>query len=176
MTDSITIRDVEAGDAPALDTLYPDAFPDEDLLPLVHALAGDPSVVASLVAAIGPEVVGHALFTRCGIEGSPTAAALLGPVAVATARQRQGVGSALVRTGLERMATAGVEQVFVLGDPAYYGRFGFTPDTRVAPPYPLPAEWARAWQSQPVGSASAAVAGTLVVFGPWRDPVLWSAP
>lgn len=175
MTDSITIRDVEAGDAPALDTLYPDAFPDEDLLPLVHALEDDPSVIASLVATIGSCVAGHVLFTRCGLVDSPATMALLAPLAVAPAWQRQGVGSALVRKGLGRMAAAGVDRVFVLGDPAYYGRLGFTPETQVAPPYPLPAEWGDAWQSQPVGTTPGVdAAGTLAVGGPWRDPALWA--
>ena len=174
MTDTLSIRDIEPADGAAIDALYPAAFPDEDLLPLIHSLAGDPSVLASLVATVGGSIVGHVLFTRCGLVDSQANMALLAPLAVAPAWQRQGVGSALVRQGFERMAAAGVDQVFVLGDPPYYGRFGFTADKRVAPPYPLPPEWEGAWQSQLVGPATAAATGTLVMSGPWRDPALWA--
>ena len=50
----------------------------------------------------------------------------LAPMAVAPARQRAGIGSALVRDGLARCRRQGVEAVFVVGHPAYYPRFGFS--------------------------------------------------
>ena len=92
-------------------------------------------------------VVGHVIFTRCGIGEGSNDAALLAPLAVAPDRQRQGIGSAIVQAGLQRLPTIGVDQVYVLGDPAYYGRLGFRPEVGVTPPYPLPAEWQEAWQS-----------------------------
>ena len=64
--------------------------------------------------------------------------------------------------------------VCVLGDPAYYGRFGFEPDDRVAPPYPLPQEWRSAWQSLSLCGNDRPARGTLSVPPPWRQPALWA--
>ena len=49
----------------------------------------------------------------------------LAPVAVHPSFQKQGIGSALIREGLDRAKKDRWRCVFVLGDPAYYGRFGF---------------------------------------------------
>ncbi len=166
---TLDVRESTPDDASAIDALYPAAFPDEDLLPLVRALLADPDVVLSLVATVDGELAGHCLFTRCAV--GDTQAALLGPLAVAPARQRQGAGSALVNRGLERLQNGGVSIVLVLGDPHYYSRFGFAADARVEPPFPLPAEWREAWQS--VTTAAPAPAGKLAVPAPWQQPDLW---
>jgi putative acetyltransferase len=79
-----------------------------------------------------------------------------------------------VRAGLERMRGAGVARALVLGDPAYYGRFGFAPDRAIAPPYELPAAWQDAWQSLALDDDAPPLAGTLTVPPPWRHPALWS--
>jgi putative acetyltransferase len=55
--------------------------------------------------------------------------AALAPLAVRPGLQRAGVGSALVRTGLQSIPEFGAHGVLVLGDPAYYGRFGFSAET-----------------------------------------------
>jgi putative acetyltransferase len=60
----------------------------------------------------------------------------LAPVAVLPERQRQGVGSALVEAGLAEARAAGIDIVFLLGEPEYYGRFGFEP--LVAQPFASP--------------------------------------
>jgi putative acetyltransferase len=54
----------------------------------------------------------------------------LGPMAVRPAWQRQGIGSQLVREGLEECWRSGYEAVVVLGHPEYYPRFGFVPASR----------------------------------------------
>ena len=82
MMDKPSVRESGLGDAASIDALYPRAFPDEELRPLVHALATDPQIVLSLVATIDDAIVGHGMFTRCGVSGSDAGAALLGPVAV----------------------------------------------------------------------------------------------
>lgn len=170
MTDNPDIRRGKSSDLEALERLYPAAFPDEDLLPLVRALLDAPSVL-SVVACDGRVLIGHATFTRCTVAGLPVA--LLGPVAVAPARQGQGLGGALIRQGFDELGQEGIAQVMVLGDPAYYGRFGFIADSAVQAPYPLPKDWAPAWQSLPLGDGPAAQ-GVLEVPEPWRDPALWS--
>lgn len=173
------IREAGAADAAAIAALYPRAFPQEDLLPLVRALEKEPFGVLALVASIDDRVAGHAIFTRCRIDPGAGSAALIGPLAVDPACQGQGAGAGLVREGLARLGKSGVGRVFVLGDPAYYRRFGFRMDTNVAPPYSLPQEWAEAWQSLalPQGALDDGAPespGTLHVPAPWRQPRLWA--
>jgi predicted N-acetyltransferase YhbS len=67
--------------------------------------------------------VGHAQFSRAWVGESPVA--LLGPIGVHPESQRRGIGSALVRAGLGEAGRRGEPAVILLGDPAYYGRFGF---------------------------------------------------
>jgi putative acetyltransferase len=83
----------------------------------------------SLVAVDAGEVVGHVMFTRCLLDAPRrlVEVQVLSPLAVAPPHRRQGVGSALVRHGLSAMAARQVPLVFLEGDPAYYGRFGFLP-------------------------------------------------
>jgi putative acetyltransferase len=172
--ETIEIRESVPGDLAAIEVLYPDAFPDEDLLPLVRELLQDASVAFSLVGIIGSSLVGHIVFTRCSVAGGSDKVALLGPLAVTPAWQRQGIGSAIVRAGLQRLENAGATHVYVLGDPAYYGRLGFVPEARVAPPYPLPPAWRGAWQSMSLRSAERSRQGKLCVPQPWLQPALWA--
>lgn len=173
MSVPLEIRASGHQDAAALESLYPEAFPDEDLLPLVRDLASDAAVAVSLVGTIDTRIVGHAIFTRCGVVGNDLDAALLGPLAVAPAWQKRGIGRAIVRAGLRRLDEARVDRVFVLGDPAYYRRLGFRPESSVEPPFPLPAEWAGAWQSQSLRATARPCKGKLSVPRQWLRPALW---
>ncbi len=174
MIGELEIRESRANDVSSIEKLYPDAFPDEDLLPLVRELQREGSGTVSLVGIADRVLVGHVVFTTCSIVGRPEKVALLGPLAVAPAWQRQGVGNAIVRAGLQRMENAGAVQVYVLGDPAYYRRFGFEPDDGVAPPYPLPEEWRSAWQSLSLSGNKPHLCGKLSVPQPWRRQALWA--
>lgn len=173
MSDEIQIRESWPGDAADIELLYPEAFPEEDLLPVVRELLADPVAVTSLVATIDRRIAGHVIFTACGVEGGSVRASMLGPLGVVPSRQKQGIGSAIVNAGLERLEDAGVGLVCVLGDPAYYSRFGFLPESDVAPPYPLPEEWVGAWQSLRLGTDRRPCAGKLLVPDPWLKPELW---
>lgn len=170
-SNALQIRESKPDELEGLDGLYCAAFPGEDLLPLVRALLQDVPGVLSLVATIDSAVVGHIVFTPCRIADGPQNVALLGPVAVAPGRQRQGIGTALILAGHERLARAGVARIFTLGDPAYYGRHGFAPETLVAPPYPLPQEWRTGWQS--IRLKETDLEGVLEVPAPWRRSALW---
>ncbi len=174
MSDQLEIRESVQADIAAIGSLYPDAFPDEDLLPLVRDLLHDAAVAVSLVGAVNSQIVGHGVFTKCGVVGSDVESALLGPLAVAPAWQRRGVGSAIVRAGLQRLKDAGVALVCVLGDPAYYGRLGFVPETLVEPPYRLLTEWRGAWQSQYLVDVMVPYTGKLAVPPQWLRPALWA--
>ena len=174
MREKLEIREGSPSDLAAIEKLYPDAFPDEDLLPLVRELLQEPPIVLSLVGIIDRSLVGHVIFTTCGVARGTDKVALLGPLAVARAWQRQGIGSAIVHAGLQRLENAGVTQVYVLGDPAYYGRLGFVPEAGVEPPYPLPAEWRGAWQRISLSSAEPPRRGKLSLPKPWLQPSLWA--
>jgi putative acetyltransferase len=83
----------------------------------------------SLVAKVDSEVVGHVMFSYTTIETSSGSVveASLGPIAVLPERQGAGIGSSLVREGLAACVKLGYGAVFLLGNPAYYRRFGFRP-------------------------------------------------
>ncbi|WP_349368052.1 GNAT family N-acetyltransferase [Salinarimonas sp.] len=179
-----SIRAASPADEPALARLYAAAFPEEDLFPIVKALSGLGDVVLSLVATADergggqPEgtrapILGHVAFSRCGVDGRAAPLALLAPLCAAPEAQRGGIGSALVREGFRRLEEAGVRRVLVLGDPGYYGRFGFTPETAIAPPYDLPEAWRAAWQGASLGDGPAPPPGRLTPPGPWMRPALW---
>ena len=174
MLEKAAIREGLPTDTVAIERLYSEAFPDEDLLPLVRDLHGELSGVRSFIAHADEAVLGHVVFTTCGVAGQTVKGALLGPLAVAPAQQRRGIGTAIVRAGLHHLEIAGTTQVFVLGDPAYYGRFGFEPDDHVTPPYPLPEAWHGAWQSLGLRNVDPPLHGDLLVPQPWRQPALWA--
>ncbi|SRR5258706_13548864 len=120
-----TIRRETPDDADPVRRVNELAFGRPQEAALVDALRGSVDAV-SLVAVVGDHVVGHVLFTSVRIEGSQgTTAVGLGPMAVLPEHQRQGVGSALVRAGLDVCRRLGHAVVVVLGHPAYYQRFGF---------------------------------------------------
>jgi putative acetyltransferase len=98
---------------------------------LVDALREQAEPIVSLVAEDGEAVVGHILFSPVTLLTHPDLKVMgLAPMAVAPARQRQGIGSALVHEGLERCRRLGFGAVIVLGHAEYYPRFGFTPASR----------------------------------------------
>jgi len=175
MTDKLEIRKSLPGDANRIEQLYLDAFPDEDLLSLVSELQDLEQSVISLVGLRENEIVGHIIFTICRVEGEKDKVALLGPLAVTPILQKQGIGSALVQTGFKQMRNSKIGYVFVLGDPAYYNRFGFKAEDKVATPYPLPTEWRGAWQSIKLCDAEAPHEGKLIVPEPWRQIALWTS-
>jgi putative acetyltransferase len=100
-----------------------------DLCERVLAAGG---VILSLVALDEGQVVGHVLFTPVTLESGEQRMQIagLGPVAVLPERQREGIGSQLIRAGLEAVRQQGWPAAVVLGHPGYYPRFGFEPARR----------------------------------------------
>ena len=95
---------------------------------LVETLREEAARFLSLVAEENGRVIGHILFTPVEIVSATQVSAMgLAPMAVDPPSQRRGVGSALVRAGLDACRNAGVKVVIVLGHPEYYPRFGFRP-------------------------------------------------
>lgn len=110
-------------DIAPIDRLTRAAFGGPDEAELIAQLRTQGDLALSLVARLGRTVLGHVAFSPLS---APMKAWALAPVSVRTACRRQGIGAALIRAGLETARAQGVEAVLVLGDPAYYGRFGFS--------------------------------------------------
>ncbi|MFB4279315.1 MULTISPECIES: GNAT family N-acetyltransferase [unclassified Nonomuraea] len=125
MSLSWVTRPEEERDVPAIRGINLAAFATSLEADLVDALRKDPAWLPglSIVAEHDGVVAGHALFTRCHVDGAPALA--LAPCAVLPARQRQGAGSAAIIAGLDAARDRGESLVLVAGHPAYYPRFGF---------------------------------------------------
>jgi putative acetyltransferase len=95
---------------------------------LVDALVGGGDVIMELVAEDDGQVVGHILFSRLFVarDGKNFPAVALAPLAVEPAFHGTGIGGALIREAHVRLKAADEKLSVVLGDPAYYGRFGYT--------------------------------------------------
>lgn len=132
------IRDATRADAVAISALHNAAFGGGAEARLVAALEADGDTIVSLVTEIEGAIVGHVLYSRMTVEadGKILPAAGLAPVGVFPHYQRLGLGSMLIRDGLARLSSLGIRIVFVLGDPAYYERFGFS--ANLAAPYASP--------------------------------------
>ncbi len=95
---------------------------------LVDVLRRNARPYLGLVAISKDGLIGHLLFTPVHCESQPEARLLgLAPMAVLPPFQRQGIGTRLLRGGLSAARDTGARAALVLGDPAFYGRFGFTP-------------------------------------------------
>lgn len=92
---------------------------------IVEALRAAGALAVSLVAEVDGEVVGHVAFSPGGIGESVSGWYVLGPVAVLPAYQGEGIGRALVAAGLEALRSRGARGCVLVGDPAFYTRFGF---------------------------------------------------
>ncbi len=122
------IRGERSEDYPAIRRVHTLAFGRIYEGMLVDALRGAASYI-SLVAVVDEQIVGHIFLSPVSIESveGESIAFGLGPMAVLPEYQRQGIGSQLVRQGLEECLRIGQFVVLVLGHPKYYPRFGFVP-------------------------------------------------
>lgn len=120
------IRAEEQRDWVATHTVNVAAFGRPAEADLVDALRNQVQPIVSLIAEDNGSLVGHIMFTPVCLSGQSALKIMgLAPL-VAPEHQRKGVGSALVRAGLERCAQLGIGAVVVLGHPGYYHRFGFS--------------------------------------------------
>jgi len=119
------IRYAKSTDHAAIADVVSAAFGRGDEAELVARLREGGDALFELVAMEDGVVAGHVLFSRLWVDDTRLYAALA-PLAVAPARQGSGLGSALVRAGIESARDFGCHGVLVLGEPAYYGRFGFS--------------------------------------------------
>jgi putative acetyltransferase len=129
----VTFRLEQQGDAEQVRDLLVASFPASVEADLVDNLRRDRHIVLSLAAEDQGVVVGYIAFSRLKVEGgeAPFNAVALAPIAVYTEYQQQGIATRLVREGHACLAALGETLSVVLGDPAYYGRFGYS-NRRVA--------------------------------------------
>jgi putative acetyltransferase len=138
----VRIRPEEAGDHAGVRAVNVAAFETPAEADLVGALRAQARPLVSLVADEDGAIVGHIMFSPVTLPGHPFALMGLAPMAVTPARQRGGIGSALVRAGLEACRRLPAGAVVVVGHPEYYPRFSFAPGVRsgLACAYDVPAE------------------------------------
>jgi putative acetyltransferase len=128
----IVIRPEKPEDIVAVRAVNEAAFGRPAEVGLVDALRRNGRAVVSLVAEVEGEITGHILFSQVTLEsqGGSLTGIGLAPMAVIPAMQNRGIGSMLVRAGLDGCREAGYGFAVVLGHPEYYPRFGFAPASR----------------------------------------------
>ena len=123
------IRPEKSEDVVPIHHVHSAAFPTDAEARLVDSLRASEKLSVSLVAELDGVTVGHIAFSPVSLQASDSNVLLgvgLAPVAVHPTHQRQGVGSRLIRAGLAKCKTIGCPLCVVLGEPAYYTRFGFS--------------------------------------------------
>lgn len=135
------IREEAPDDAMAVDDVIRAAFRDHPFSQqtehlMVRGLRDAGALSLSLVATLEGRVMASLAFSCVTIDGVDAAWWGLGPVSVMPPYRRAGIGSALIRSGLRRLTERGVHGCVVLGDPAYYGRFGFAAQPGLVYPGP----------------------------------------
>lgn len=167
-------------DVPDILCIHQQAFGQDIEADLVQAMLQDPSAepLFSLLAFEDEKPVGHVLFSRVVLTDpqSIVTASILSPLAVVPEAQKRGIGGGLIRAGLQTLAEAETGLVFVLGDPGYYSRFGFTPASRhgLRAPHPVPPEHADAWMVLALRpDLVGAVRGNVVCCDELGKPEFW---
>ncbi len=119
------IRAERASDREAIFSVNARAFETDLEARLVDVLRERDAVAVSLVAELDGAIAGHILISPVSVGDREFVA--LAPLAVTPEHQRIGIGSALVRAGIDACRERGDAAIFVLGHAKYYPRFGFVP-------------------------------------------------
>lgn len=135
---ALALRDEAPGDADAIRSLITAAFRDAAHASgtearIVNALRAADALALSLVAEGSEGILGHVAASPVGI-GEARGWFGIAPLAVRPDRQAQGIGTALMKAALARLRAQGAEGAVLVGDPAYYARFGFAADPGITVP------------------------------------------
>ena len=141
----MNIRLAQDADLSAIHRVIETAFPAAEntvIRNLATDLASETTSppIKSLVADVDDQVIGYVSYSPIFQKsGSGISGYILAPLAVSPELQKQGVGSRLIKSGIDMLSADGVDVLLVYGDPEYYGRFGFMEDIgrSFVPPYPL---------------------------------------
>lgn len=136
-----------------------------------ETLASD---LRAFIATDGAAIIAAAIFSRLVYAEDPRTVFLLSPMAVATDRQGQGVGQALLTHALTALRAAGVDVAITYGDPAFYGKVGFRPlaAQTAAPPQPL--SQPHGWIGQSLTAPTLdPLRGPSTCAAALNDPALW---
>lgn len=158
---NIHVRAEAPADAAAIDTLTVAAFLDAPHTShteqcIIKALRSANALTISLVAEMSGEIVGHVAISPVTVSDGALGWFGLGPVSVLPTHQGHGIGSGLVREALRRLEEQGGAGCVVLGEPAYYSRFGFRQEPGLLLPE-VPQEYFQALpfgRSVPCGAVS----------------------
>lgn len=130
----IEIRDEKPGDESAIREVTEQAFEGSEFgyngeAGLIDELRSQNAATISLVAEVSDQIVGHILFSPATIERKDGLSKGFGlaPMSVLPEFQKQGIGSRLIKDGLEIVSESDCDFVIVLGHPEYYPKFGFAP-------------------------------------------------
>ncbi|HWX80419.1 MAG TPA: N-acetyltransferase [Steroidobacteraceae bacterium] len=132
----IEIRDENAVDVAAIEAVTVAAFLNAPHTShteqfVVNALRRAGKLAISLVADAGTEVIGHVAVSPVSISDGASGWFGLGPISVLPEHQGRGVGSLLMRKALRALGLRGAAGCVLLGEPEYYGRFGFQADANL---------------------------------------------
>ncbi len=119
------IRKESAADIGRITGIHNQAFNGPDEGRIVENLRSNNNLTLSLVCEIDGQLAGHIAYSPIRNEKEEVIGIGLAPLGVLPSRQKQGVGAQLVEHGNRAALEMGFSKVFVLGDPEYYGRFGF---------------------------------------------------
>ncbi|SFW66405.1 GNAT family N-acetyltransferase [Amycolatopsis australiensis] len=159
------IRRATSADRATIHAIHREAFRREPGVtpveaPLVDDLRADGDLVdaLSLVAVREGDLVGHLCGSRARVGEDTTSAVGLGPVGVLPAHQAHGVGSALMHAVLGAADALGYGLVVLLGEPAFYSRFGFVAASTLSITAPDPG-WGRYFQARTLTGYTSTQAG-----------------
>ncbi len=173
------IREANIKDSEGIKNLYLQAFDNSEAELVsdvaVNLLQEKSTInIISLVAIDNNTIIAHTAFSPVFLDSTNEHFGyILAPLAVLPPAQNQGVGSAIVKQGLDTLSSFGALIVFVYGDPQYYSRFGFKTDLaqNFTPPYPL--QYPEGWQAMKLNSTVFPEAGKFQCVNSLNDPKLW---
>lgn len=141
----MNIRMEIPSDSETIHSIVASAFETDAEANLVDKLRRTANPFWSIVAEAGGALVGHVLVTPVTLDGAPEGVQLMGlaPLAVLPSHQKQGAGAALMKAAINKCKSEGVVAIVLLGNPAYYSRFGFvtSADYGIKSEYDVPPEY-----------------------------------
>ena len=176
MPETIIIRAEKSAERPVSEQIIRLAYGRESEVVLTASLreTAEFNPELSIVADQGGKIIGYALYSAATVvtAAGPQRALALATIAVLPECQKQGIGERLVRHGLERCRTRGVELVFAIGQPQYFSRFGFRPADPLGMQCELPLRPGDFQAIDLSGRLLGSIRGQVVCPGPFKDAFL----